>query len=94
MFPISGPVNPMEAVMLEHGDDAGHCSNGLSAQNYRGATAEERAIYRKWIRGTIAFYSTLVLIFGIVAIVNYSGTSLTKLTNHLGYPTAASLRTN
>jgi hypothetical protein len=34
--------------MLEHGDDAGHCSNGLSAQNYRGAIAEERAIYRKW----------------------------------------------
>lgn len=55
--------------MLEHGDDAGHCSNGLSAQNYRGATAEERAIYRKWIRGMIPFYSTLVLIFGVVAIV-------------------------
>jgi hypothetical protein len=64
----------MEAVMLEHGDDAGR-SNGLSAQNYQGATAEERAIYRKWIRGTIAFYSTLVLIFGVVAIVSYSDTA-------------------
>ena len=37
--------------MPEHGDDAGHCSNGLSAQKYREATAEERATYRKWIRG-------------------------------------------
>jgi hypothetical protein len=84
----------MEAVMLEHGDDAGHCSNGLSAQNYRGATAEERAIYRKWIRGTIFLYSTLVLIFGVVAIVSYSDTSLTRLTTLFGHPTAASLRTN
>jgi hypothetical protein len=84
----------MEAVMLEHGDDAGHCSNGLSAQSYREAAAEECAIYRKWIRGTIALYGTLVLIFGVVAIVSYSDTSLTKLTNHLGHPTASSLRTN
>jgi hypothetical protein len=84
----------MEAVVLEHGDDAGHCSNGLSARNYRGATAEERAIYRKWIRGMIAFYSTLVLTFGVVAIVSYSDTSLTRLTNLLGRPTASSPRTN
>jgi hypothetical protein len=79
----------MEAVMLEHGHEAGHCSNGLSAQNYRGATAEERAIYRKWIRGT-----TLVLILGIVAIVSYSDTSLTRLTTLFGHLTAASLSTN
>ena len=84
----------MEAVVLENGADAGHCSNGLSAQNYRGATAEERAIYRKWIRGTIAFYSTLVLIFGVVAILSYSDTSLTRLTTLLGRPTASYLRTN
>jgi hypothetical protein len=84
----------MEAVVLENGDDAGHCSNGLSAQTYRGATAEERAIYRKWMRGTIAFYSTLVLIFGVVAILSYSDTSLTRLTTLLGRPTASSLRTN
>jgi hypothetical protein len=79
--------------MLENGGDAGRCSNGLSAQNYRGATAEERAIYRKWMRGTIAFYSTLVLILGVVAILSYSDTSLTRLTT-LGRATASSLRTN
>ena len=51
MFPISRTSHHLEAVMPEHGDDAGHCSNGLSAQKYREATAEERATYRKWIRG-------------------------------------------
>jgi hypothetical protein len=48
--------------MSEHGGDAGHCSNGLTARNYRGATAEDRATYRKWIRGLVVFYSTLLLI--------------------------------
>jgi hypothetical protein len=81
----------MEALMLENGDDAAHCSNGLSAQNYRGATAEERAIYRKWIRGTVAFYSALVLIFGVLTILSYTDTSLTRRTTLLGHPTISSL---
>lgn len=80
--------------MPEHGDDAGHCSNGLSAQNYQGATAEDRATYRKWIRGTVVFYSTLLLISGVVAIVSYSNTSLTRLTSLSAHPAAASPGSN
>jgi hypothetical protein len=29
--------------MFGEGDDAGHCSNGLSAQKFRDSTTEERA---------------------------------------------------
>jgi hypothetical protein len=62
------------------GDDVGHCSNGLTAQKYREATAEERATYRKWKRGMIAFYCALLLVSGI-AIAGYSKAGLTQLTN-------------
>ena len=34
-----------EIGMVEHGDDAAHCSNGLTAQKFRDVTGEERAIY-------------------------------------------------
>ena len=37
--------------MVEHGDDAAHCSNGLTAQKFRDASGEERVIYRRWMRG-------------------------------------------
>ena len=84
----------MEGVMLGHRDDAGHCPNGLTVQNFRAATAEERRIYRKWMRGTIIFYSTFLLISGVVAIVSYSGTSLTRFTNLSVNPTITSLKTN
>jgi hypothetical protein len=57
--------------MSEHGGDAGHCSNGLTARNYRGATAEDRATYRKWMRGIVVFYSVLLLLTGVVAVVSY-----------------------
>jgi hypothetical protein len=40
-----------ENGMVEHGDDAAHCSNGLTAQKFRDASGEERAIYRRWMRG-------------------------------------------
>ena len=62
------------------GDDVGHCSNGLTAQKYREATPEERATYRKWKRGMIAFYCALVPVSGI-AIAGYSKAGLTQLTN-------------
>ena len=65
--------------MLMDGDDAGHCTNGLTARKFRDATSEERATYRRWIRGIIFFYCGLLFIAG-VAVVNYSGTGRTELT--------------
>jgi len=76
--------------MPEHGGDAGHCSNGLSARKYREATAEERATYRKWIRGIVVYYSALLLISGIAAMVSYSNTGLTRLTSLSARPAATS----
>jgi hypothetical protein len=46
-----------EAAMTEDGDDAGHCCSGLSARNYRGATAGDRAINRKWMLVMVVFPS-------------------------------------
>jgi hypothetical protein len=65
--------------MLTDGDDAAHCSNGLTARKFRDATPEERATYRRWIRAIIFFYCGLLFIAG-VAVVNYSGTGRTELT--------------
>ena len=65
--------------MFMNGDDAAHCSNGLTARKFRDATSEERATYRRWIRGIIFFYCGLLFIAG-VAVVNYSGTGRTELT--------------
>ena len=64
--------------MVEHGDDAAHCSNGLTAQKFRDATGEERAIYRRWMRGTIV---TLFLIAGGMLLMNYSSASLTQFSS-------------
>jgi len=80
--------------MDEDGDDAAHCSNGLSAEAYRAATAEERAVYRKWIRGTVVFYSTIALISGFVMIVSYANTDMTRLTTLSGQPATVASRTN
>jgi hypothetical protein len=82
------------AVMLGHGDDAGHCPNGLSAKNYRAATPEDRVTYRKWMLGIVVFYCTLLLISGIVAIVVDFGAGSTKLTSLSARPTAGSPRSN
>jgi hypothetical protein len=65
--------------MVIDGDDAGHCSNGLTAQKFRDATSEEKSTYRRWIRGIIFFYFGLMFVSG-VAIVSYSGTSRTDVT--------------
>jgi hypothetical protein len=79
--------------MLGHGDDAGHCSNGLSAQNYRAASAEDRAIYRKWMRRMVVFYCA-VLISGVVAIASYREAGLTRVTTLSAQPIARSTRSN
>ena len=80
--------------MLEHGDDAGHCSNGLTAQKFRDATLEEQWTYRKWMRGTIAFYCALLLMAGTLALMNYSNAGLTQLTSLSNRPAAPSYRSN
>jgi hypothetical protein len=66
--------------MPEHGDDAAHVSNGLSTRNYRPVTPEDRAICRKWIIAMVVFYSMLLLVAGVAAIVIDTSPGQTKLT--------------
>ena len=65
--------------MSMDGDDAGRCSNGLTARKFRDANSEERATYRSWIRGIVFFYCGLLFITGVV-VVNHSGTGRTDVT--------------
>jgi hypothetical protein len=76
--------------MLGDGDDAGHCSNGLSAEHYREASAEERATFRAWMRGVIVFYTSVFMISGLVAIVSTRDVGLTRLANLYTQATAGS----
>ena len=78
--------------MLEDGNAPAHYSNGLTTRRYREATEEERATYRKWMRGITAFYCVLALATGLVAALNYSGAGLTQLTNLSVRPVATSPR--
>jgi hypothetical protein len=78
--------------MFADGDDAGRCANGLTAQKYREATAEERAIYRKWLRFTVVVYGALLMTV-VVAVTTYSGSGRTELTD-LSVRPSASLRAN
>jgi hypothetical protein len=71
----------METVMLSDGADVGRRSNGRIARKLREATAEERASYRKWMRGVIAFYSVALLVSAVILFVGYSSGGLTQLTN-------------
>jgi hypothetical protein len=64
----------------------------LTAQKYREATAEERVIYRKWLRGAVVVYGAL-LVTGLVAVATYSGAGRTELTD-LSVRPSASLRSN
>ena len=80
--------------MPEYGDDAGQRRIGLSTQNYRGASPEDRAIYRKWIVGMVVFYSALLLVSGVVAIVVDASPGLTRLTSLSARTTAASPGSN
>jgi hypothetical protein len=66
--------------MFTSGDDAGHCSNGLTAQKFREATPEERTVYRKWLRGMVLVYGTLLLMSGVAAVASYSVVGPTQLT--------------
>ncbi len=65
--------------MLGDGDDAGHCSNGLSAGNYRDADPEDRATFRAWLRGVAVFYITVLTLSGAIAILTYKEVGLTQL---------------
>jgi hypothetical protein len=65
--------------MVVDGGGAGHCANGLTAQRFREASEEERAAYRRWLRGIIFFYCGMLFISG-VAIATYSGTGHTQMT--------------
>jgi hypothetical protein len=67
--------------MLGDGDDAGHCSNGLSAQHYHEDSAEDRATFRVWMRGVIVFYTSVFMLSGLVAIVSTRDVGLTRLAN-------------
>src|SRR5712691_10594304 len=69
----------LEAGMPGHGNDAGHRSNALPAQNYREATAEDRSSYRKRVLGIVIVCSTLLLISGAVAIMIDWNTKLMRL---------------
>jgi hypothetical protein len=80
--------------MFTPGDDAGHCSNGLTAQKFRDSTPEERAVYRKWLRGMVLVYGTLLLMTAVAAVASYSVVGPTQLTK-LSVPHAPALpRTN
>jgi hypothetical protein len=74
---------------LGNGDDAGHCSNRWSARNYRAASAEDRATFRRWMWGVIVFYTGVLLISGGVAIASYQDVGLTQLANFYAQVTTA-----
>jgi hypothetical protein len=93
-FPVERTRQHLEAIMDQEGDDAGHCTNGLSTQDYREANAEDRAVYRKWGFAMVFFYGALLLTSGIVAIVVDSNSSLTKLATVSGQRTSGSARSN
>jgi hypothetical protein len=69
----------MEVGMLGDGDDAGHCSNGLSADNYRDADPEDRATFRRWLRGVAVFYLAVLMLSGAIAILSTRDVGLTQL---------------
>jgi len=79
--------------MTIDGDDAGHCTNGLTAQKFREATEEERAAYRSWLRGIVFFYCGLLFISG-VAIATYSGTGRTQVSKLSVQQAVTSARTD
>jgi hypothetical protein len=69
------------ASILEHGDDAAHCTNGFNAQRFRDATPDERAIYRRWIRGAIMLYGLLALAAGAAVWMNGTGAGQTQFSS-------------
>jgi len=76
------------------GDDVARCSNGLTAQKFREATAEEQVTYRKWMRGLVFFYGALLLMSGAAAVVSHSSADLTQVTTVSQRQAAVSPKTN
>lgn len=74
--------------MLDDGDDASHCSNGLSADNYRDADPEDRATFRAWLRGVAVFYAAVLILSGAIAILTYKDVGLTQLATLYAHVTA------
>jgi hypothetical protein len=93
-FPINRTRQQLEAVILQHGNDAGHCRNGFSARDFRQATSADRSTYRKWLLGMAVFYCTLLLLSGVVAVVTEASPGLTRLTSLSPHTTAASPRSH
>jgi hypothetical protein len=81
----------MEAGMLGHGDDAGHCSNGASGWNYRGASAADRATFRRGLRGVIVFYVGVLTVIGAVAFTSNNDVAATQLAEIYAQVTASPL---
>jgi hypothetical protein len=73
--------------MLADGDDAGRCSNGLTAQRLREAATEERAVFRKWLRGLLVLHGAR-LMTSFVAVATCSGAHM-QLTDLLVRPSAS-----
>ena len=67
--------------MVADGNDATHCSNRLTAQKFREATAEERATYRRWRRGMVAFYALMFVMSGVAVVASYSSANRTQVSN-------------
>jgi hypothetical protein len=78
----------MEAGMLGDGDDAGHCSNGLSADNYRAAGPVDRATLRAWLNGVAVFYVTILMLTGAIAVLSVRAVGLTQLADLYTHVTA------
>jgi hypothetical protein len=78
----------MEGYMFGERDSAAQYSHGSTAKRYREETEEERATYRRWMRGIVAFYCVLVLVIGLHVAVKYSGAGFTQLTHVSGRPAA------
>ncbi len=70
------------------GDDAAHCSNGLTATKFRESSDAERSTYRKWIRGMVIVYCALLLAFGVGAFIN-SDPGRMQVTNLRSHATLA-----
>ncbi|MBR0801062.1 hypothetical protein JQ615_37450 [Bradyrhizobium jicamae] len=67
--------------MSDYGDDAGHCSNGLSSRKFLDASPEERTVYRRWIRGAGAVYGILFLVAGVLAWIGSAHANAIELTS-------------
>jgi hypothetical protein len=69
----------MEVGMLGDGDDAGHCSNGSSADKYRAAGPVDRATPRAWLHGVAVFYVTILMLTGAIGVLSVRAVGLTQL---------------